>query len=762
MDYNKIWHYDVESFPTFFCVTFMDDSSHEIVQFAVGCGRNQLGELKHFVVSNIDNLFVGFNNLSYDNAVLRLMMSSFSDKNLPSRVFELSGKLVSDLHRDDRDVKKYRYVPKWEKDTIPATMDLMKIMRFGMLGISLKQVAINLMHERIQDLPYPYDYQVKTDDEVETIMEYNTNDVLITWKLFHRIQPEIKLREELGKLYNVDLSNADDSKIGNLVLAHYYEKEFGIDTRELKDKRTKRQWVLLGECIPEAIQFQTEEMKNLRQMIANKTVFPPKYKFEHELKFRGTSYSLGVGGIHSMEGGCKFEETEDTKIISCDIGSMYPTCIIINDIYPEHLGHQFVDVLSMLTAERLAAKKTNKVKADGLKITVNGLFGKLNSDTFWLEDAKAMLRVTVAGQLYILMLVEALELAGIHCISANTDGIECLVKRDMEETYYSICKEWEDKTGFKLEFVEFKKYVKRDVNNYIAITTEEKVKTKGAFISDIELKKGYKHPIVPKAVNEYFINGTPVEETIFGCKDIMQFCISQKTGKDFHMELATITGTQKLQKNNRFFISHANSRLQKRDGKRAIGMFVGNGVTLLNDYNPDDSFDSYGVNLHWYIREAKAMIEEIEPSVVQIDMFAGMTEFGKKTKMDAPESNRPPKPKIQKPVTLEEVMDAPWSNKIYDVTAKHCVVKSINVDFSPVITLYSLSKGTENKVKIPKDIFKNNNLSAGDIVVAIGFQKRPKMKKEGKKFVEIPGEFEWWMSDYYVVSDVSNFKRKEK
>jgi hypothetical protein len=774
MNFPRTWHYDVESFKTFFCATFLDDVSGEVVQFAVGCGRNDLAALKYFITSNWENLLVGFNNISYDDAVLRLVMGTFSDKNLPSRLFELSGKLVSDYHRDDREVKKYRYPPRWEKDVVGTTMDLFKIMHFDRLGVSLKQVAINLKHERIQDLPYPYDYEIKTDKEVETVMEYNINDVIITQKLFRAIQPQIKLREELTTLYNVDLMNASDSKMGNLILGHYYKEELGIDPRDLKDLRTKRPHVLLGECIPDVIQFETKEFQDLRWQVSNTVVFAPKYGFSKVVSFRGTRYSLGIGGIHSMEEGCKFEETAETKIISCDIGSMYPTCIIINNIYPEHLGEDFVKVLSMLTAERLAAKKTNKKKAEALKITVNGLYGKLNSSTFWLEDAKAMMRVTIAGQLYILMLVEMLELAGIHCISANTDGIECEVQRDMEETYYRICEEWEKKTGFTLEFVEYKKYVKRDVNNYVAVGSNDawftknwrtaprdsgKVKTKGAFIPEIDLKKGYKHPIVPRAIVEYFVNGTPVEETVFASQDIMDFCISQKTGKGFWMELVTVGGIQRLQKNNRFYISHANARLQKNDGKKVIGMFVGKGVTILNDYNPSTPFDAYDVNVHWYIREAKDIIELIEPSSVQLDMFGGVVDFGSKTKMQVDESKMSKRqPKVQ-PVSMAEVYNAHTKKARFDVDPKYCVVTKVNTEFSPVVTLYSLAKGTENTVKIPKETFTKFPLQDYDIILADVFQKRNQMKKEGKKFVEAGGT-EWWMLSYTQVSDVSEWKRK--
>jgi hypothetical protein len=778
MDYQKIYFYDIESFPSFSCATFLDKDTQEVIQFSFGCGHNDLQNLKEFCSQKA--LFVGFNNISYDDPALRFILEQPVGVGLPKKLFTLSKRLVSDTNRRDEDIVKLRY----PRDTYCPwdSMDLFKIMHFDRLGVGLKQCAINLKHERIQDLPYPYDHLISTKDEVKTVLEYNINDVLITQKLFNQIQPQIKLREEIGNLYNVNVMNASDSKMGNIILEHYYKEELGIDVRTLKDLRTKRSSVDLKDCIPAVISFQTPDLISFHEKIKNTTVVGyENFKFEEVIKYKGTRYSIGSGGIHSMESACRFDETSDKKIISCDIASMYPTCIILNNIYPEHLDERFVKILGILTAERLAAKSDNPTKADALKITINGLYGKLNSDTFWLEDAKAMLSVTIAGQLYILMLVEMLELNGVHCISANTDGIECEVPVEKEGLYYETCKRWEEKTGFTLEFVEYKSYIKRDVNNYIAIGSKKawltgnwktanrdsgKVKTKGAFIPDIDLKKGYKHPIVAKAVYEYFVNGVPPEETIDFCRDILDFCISQKVGREFQMELKALSGTQSLQKTNRFYISEYGGFLSKRhkDG-RQIGLFVGKMVQLLNEYDHEKPFEDYLVDKAWYIKEAKKLIEEIEPSVRQGTMFDfNLTDFGKRVNFFGDEitkKKRTGSNPLGKQITEKEVREANRKKITYDVSPKYALVTSLDTKYSPSVTLYSLSRGTEKKFKIAKDVFQISPITFGDIISIEGFEKKPKYRKEGNGFVKVDGEHVLWITSYTKLDTVEDFKRKQ-
>ena len=75
-----------------------------------------------------------------------------------------------------------------------------------------------------------------------------------------------------------------------------------------------------------------------------------------------------------------------------------------------------------------------------------------------------------------------LENEGIHCISANTDGITCLFKRDLQERYYEICANWEKIVGNdvngKLEYQEYTKLIQESVNSYYAVKPDGKVKIK--------------------------------------------------------------------------------------------------------------------------------------------------------------------------------------------------------------------------------------------------------------------------------------------
>jgi hypothetical protein len=221
------------------------------------------------------------------------------------------------------------------------------------------------------------------------------------------------------------------------------------------------------------------------------------------------------------------------------------------------------------------------------------------------------------------MLIEALTLGGIAVLSANTDGIICKIPRALEAVYGDICAGWQEKTGFALEFSDYILYVRSDVNDYITQKADGATKEKGRYATELDLKRGYKHPVVPRCLYEYFVNGKPVEQTLRETQDILDFCISQKAGQDFKLEYHTVNGVTELQKTNRFYISRRGGALVKRkvNTQSASGLYVGNSVQLLNDFDDRLPFSHYDVNLDFYKREALKYIEEIEPSLRQAALF---------------------------------------------------------------------------------------------------------------------------------------------
>lgn len=608
--------YDIEVFPNFFSATFLKIDDEQFIKSFVVSWDLHIDE-KEKLVSFLDNevgLLVGYNSLFYDSPIMEFLYS-YNGKNVNADIYAMSQSIITS-NRDDHTPVRKEYL--WQN------LDLMKLMAFDKLGVSLKQCAINLRWHRIQDLPLPYDQLIKRED-VEKIIEYNINDVLITNELYKAMQPQINLRKDLSSIYNVDLRNASDSKIANVLLEKFYSEFTNIDIKEVKYKRTKREFLWLRDCIAQGIKFKTKKLRNLKfETINTLVVGENNWAYKKEIEFGNCTYELGVGGLHSNDMPGKFVADDNYFLIDSDISSFYPHIIINNKIKPDHLNEDFVDILKLITKERLEAKKTgDKVKADGLKITINSIFGKLGSETFWLEDPRAMLTVTVSGQLYLLMLIERLTLEGIEVISANTDGIVCKVSRAMENKYKEVCEDWQKETNFELEYTYYDLYIRSDVNNYIARKTDGHTKEKGRYLRELDLKKGYHYPVVAQAMYNYFVNNKSLDESLCENRDIFDYCLSQKSGKDFRMEYRDGDKVEQLQKTNRYYISKTGGTLIKVNKKTGseIGLSVGKLSKILNDYDANIPFEDYDVDFDFYKEEALKYICEIEDATYPTELI---------------------------------------------------------------------------------------------------------------------------------------------
>lgn len=622
-DFNNKFVYDIEVFPNFFSVIFIDIESNEQKTFVIYKNRNDLNKLRKFLNNKI--LLIGYNNIYYDGAILHYLLENYSleTSELLESLFYISNKVISDESRFDKSLRELR---KENSDYGFYQLDLMKILAFDKMGISLKQTSINLKWYKVQDLPLPYDHEVQ-DNEVDLVLKYNLNDVLITFELYKKILPQIELREDLSQLFNVDLLNASDSKMANILLEEIYSKESNIDISTIKNLRTKRNQFMLKDCFADDIYFQTNILKKLKIEIENTLVRKENnYKYSKKtVEFAGCKYELGVGGLHSVDEPGYFVADDKYRIVDLDFSSFYPSIMIKNKFKPEHLGDEFINILEKITKERLEAKHSNdNIKAAALKITINSIYGKLGSNTFWLEDPKAMISVTISGQMYLLMLIEKLILNGIPTISANTDGIVCRVPWELNDKLLCLAKEFEEQTGFEIEFTDYSLYIRNDVNNYLSKKIDGKTKEKGRYLKEIDIKKGYNAPIIKIAMYEYFMNNTDVLETYKNSIDILDFCYSQKIGKDFQLEFHKDDIIETLQKNNRFFISTNGGKLVKRrmSNDTTIGINVGKIVTVLNDYDKDKPISEYDIDYDYYVSEAHKYIDPIEESKNKLYTFS--------------------------------------------------------------------------------------------------------------------------------------------
>ena len=194
----------------------------------------------------------------------------------------------------------------------------------------------------------------------------------------------------------------------------------------------------------------------------------------------GGQYVYGTGGIHMSIESQTISAEEGWVILDADVRSMYPSISIANNVYPSHLGTTFCKVYKDLYDERSKYAKGSGPNG-AIKLALNSVYGKSNSEFSPLYDPQYTLTITINGQLSLSMLAE--ELLGIGCkiIQCNTDGVTAMVPSDKVDNYYQICNDWEKVTGLVLEYAEYSMMALADVNNYIAVYTDGKVKSKGRY-----------------------------------------------------------------------------------------------------------------------------------------------------------------------------------------------------------------------------------------------------------------------------------------
>ena len=207
--------------------------------------------------------------------------------------------------------------------------------------------------------------------------------------------------------------------------------------------------------------------------------------------------------------------------------------------------------------EKIAALKKELVQCQvqdkSGKVALNGVYGKLGSPFSILYAPHLLIATTLTGQLTLLMLAERAEARGISVVSGNTDGLLFYCPR----TKYAglnkdrlhpcalaeVTDEWEQLTGFDLEFGEYEAIYNLSVNAYYAIKAGGGHKRKGPVGNpwnkhpdDFDQVRGQlmKNPqmtICSDAALAFIKSGKPVEETIRECQDIRQFVTVIKASK---------------------------------------------------------------------------------------------------------------------------------------------------------------------------------------------------------------------------------------
>lgn len=239
------------------------------------------------------------------------------------------------------------------------------------------------------------------------------------------------------------------------------------------------------------------------------------------------------------------------------------------------------------------------------------------------------MQIRINGQLMLLMLAEKLIAMGCKIIQANTDGLFVLRKKNTDEQFKAVCKEWEEYTKLILEEDRFEAMYQFAINDYLAIkegyaeTKDPKcLKTKGLFIDEVKLGKGMQPMIIPISINRYFADKIPIKETILNCKDLNQFVTYQKVDKKFSVEYKG----EIISRINRYYVSNSGESgyifkcTIDENGVRENyqNMLTASGVTIVNNFEEVKEFPT-DINYSYYISEAQKIIDQFE--VKQLSLF---------------------------------------------------------------------------------------------------------------------------------------------
>lgn len=668
--------FDCETFPNAFtlsmeCLNSNDRAVWEISQFRDD--RQQLMQWFQWL-GQTQTPMIGFNSFNFDYPVIHALFHN------PYMTYQdLYEKAMQIINKPPE--AQFAHMI-WANDRFAPQVDLFKIYHMDnkAKSTSLKALQINMRSPSVVDMPVEVGTVLTKQQTDELLVPYNEHDVEETKRFANFSKEALNFRLDLIPQFGVDVMNWPDTKIGSKMMedrlgdALCYDRSSGRRVM----RQTPRTRIALGEIIFPYIRFETPEFNRVLEYLKAQVLTADEInEFGVEkpaaIKTKGVftdlsavvggmTFHFGTGGIHGSISGQRVEAGGGYIIRDIDVASLYPSIAIVNRLAPAHLGQAFVEVYAQLPLERKKWQKEKGkkcIEANLLKLAGNGVYGNSNNQYSIFYDPQFTLTITVNGQLMLCMLAERLlKVPSLSIIQINTDGITYFVHKDHEPLAKQYCKDWEALTCLTLEDADYKRMWIRDVNNYVAESMDDTLKTKGAYwapdaldyhgsISSTQPPAWHKdlgNVISIRAAVAAMVHGVDPETFIRLSTNPYDFMCRAKVGRSDTL----LWGGEPIQKTSRYYVSTDGKELIKRapskgvEGmycrankiseaeylrvmqemnwqwdarvctknrsrydKRETAMQAGYKTSICNDTS---QFFFYNVNYEWYINEARKLI----------------------------------------------------------------------------------------------------------------------------------------------------------
>ena len=542
--------YDCEVFKHDWVVVFKDRKTGAYTVI-----HNDNEALK-MAISN-ENLYIGFNSKHYDQYIIKGIAADLT----PEELKQLNDYIIAGGQG-------WEYPPLQDfyftfnnvdiRDDMQNTLSLKSIE--GHLGLPIRESNVDF------NIDHPL-----TKEELDEVIEYCKYDVDSTEGIVNLRTDYLKTKANLGKRAGINVVKAmamTNAKLTAKMLgAKYVSRD---DGREYVYPDNLDKSVIPNEILEF---FDTIHDKE----ISDEDLF----KTSLDIVIGDMPCTYAWGGVHGSQSKYYEESTNISVIQNRDVSSLYPTII---EEY-QYLSRNVADanLYYQMRKDRITAKHSgDKQTSKDLKLPLNTVSGAQENKFNELYDPLPTRSLRISGQLFLTVLSMRLLNAckSIKLLNLNTDGLMYSVDKAELPLVDEICATWEKETRFELETDDISKVWIKDVNNLLLIKTNGLVKTVGGYLNYGISEKGAwginnNMVIVKKALIEYFVNGTPVEDTINNCKDILDFQIIAKAGAKYSGAYQIVNGKEvPVQKVNRVYSNKDTSygtiiKVKAIDGSKA-------------------------------------------------------------------------------------------------------------------------------------------------------------------------------------------------
>ena len=444
---------------------------------------NNKFELEKLYKQYKKDIWVGYNCRNYDQYILKGILCGFDPKKINDWI------IVQDRKG-------------WEFSSMFNKIQLYLYDAMPNIPVSLK-VLEGFMGHNIHETSVPFDIDRKlTPQEILETIRYCKFDVLNTIDVFLQRKGEFDAQLDLLKAFNLPLSNLSKT-----------QAQLAAVILDAKKVRFTDDWNIR---LPNNVQL--GKYKAVGEWFLNKENHRDDASLT--ITIAGLEHTVAWGGVHAGLPKTTIACGDHELMFDADVGQLYPNIMRVYKLLSRAARKPEMLDFVLDTSMRLKSEGKKKER-EPYKRQCNIFYGAMGDPFNPLYDPLHRKLVCVFGQVFLIDLIDKIEDI-VTLINSNTDGIFFKVDKKNEVELKRRVSDWEKRTQLCMEYSGFTKFISKDVNNYLAVTTNGKIHAKGAYVKDLN-DLDYDMAIVNESLRNYMIFGTPVDVTVNACTDLRKF-----------------------------------------------------------------------------------------------------------------------------------------------------------------------------------------------------------------------------------------------